>query len=172
MSRNNCCYLRDRRYAAHTRHIYLGCVAHFTRWLATEGLGLEEADEKPAGALSARTCRAATARRLSGASRMRSGPPCCTCTGCLGAAARSRHRRPTTSGLIASELAAFDRYMGTVRGLAASTRRQRVRIVGAFLTERFGDGPLALAELTTAELSCFLCWAAAMAGGGLREPSR
>lgn len=63
---------------------------------------------------------------------------------------------PGDIGPIASELAAFDRYMGTVRGLAASARRQRIRIVGAFLTERFGDGPLALAELTTAELSCFV----------------
>lgn len=41
-----CCYLRDRRYAAQTRHIYLGCVAHFARWLAAEGLSLEDANEQ------------------------------------------------------------------------------------------------------------------------------
>jgi integrase/recombinase XerD len=63
---------------------------------------------------------------------------------------------PGDIGSIASELAAFDRYMDAVRGLAANTRRQRVRIVGAFLAERFGDGPLTLADLTTAELGRFV----------------
>jgi len=46
--------------------------------------------------------------------------------------------------------------MSAVRGLAGNTRRQRVRIVGAFLAERFGQGPLALAELTTVELRRFV----------------
>ena len=41
-----CCYLRDKRYALGTRHTYLGCVAHFARWIAAERLGLEEADEQ------------------------------------------------------------------------------------------------------------------------------
>lgn len=63
---------------------------------------------------------------------------------------------PGCAGPIGPELAAFDRHMDTVRGLAASTRRQRVRIVGGFLAERFGSGPLALADVTAADLSRFV----------------
>jgi site-specific recombinase XerD len=151
-----CRYLRDRRYAAQTRHIYLGCVAHFARWLAAEGLGLEEADEQ-------------AGRRF-----VSTHLPHCDCPPPVRrkphevrAALLHLHRvlrrcgalaaSPTgEAGPIASELTAFDRYMDAVRGLAVSTRRQRVRIVGAFLAGRFGGDPLVPAELTTAELSRFV----------------
>jgi integrase len=151
-----CCYLRSRRYAAHTRHIYLGCVAHFARWLSAEGLGVEQADEQ-------------AGRRF-----ISTHLPHCSCPPPvrrkpheIRAAVSHLHRvlrscgllrasPPGGTGPIVSELAAFDRYMGAVRGLAANTRRQRVRIVGTFLAERFGDGPLALADLTTVQLSRFV----------------
>lgn len=151
-----CGYLRDRRYAAQTRHIYLGCIAHFARWLAAEGLGLEAADEQ-------------AGRRFVG-----NHLPNCDCPppvrrmpyevraalshlhhvlrmcGALAAAP------PGHAGPIGPELAAFDHHMDAVRGLAANTRRQRVRIVGAFLAECFGGGPLAFAEITAADLSRFV----------------
>jgi hypothetical protein len=73
-----CRYLRHRRYAAQTRHTYLGCIAHFARWLAVEGLGLEEADEQ-AGRRFVSTCR--------------------TCTRCSEAAAHFQSQRPATPGL-------------------------------------------------------------------------
>jgi site-specific recombinase XerD len=151
-----CCYLRDRHYAAQTRHIYLGCVAHFARWLAADGLRLEDADEQ-------------AGRRF-----VSTHLPHCDCPPPVRrqpheakAALSHLHRVLRNCGAlmapppgdirpVTSELAAFDRHMDAVRGLAANTRRQRVRIVGAFLTERFGDGPLALADLTTAELSRFV----------------
>ncbi len=63
---------------------------------------------------------------------------------------------PGHAGSIGPELAAFDRHMDTVRGLAASTRRQRGRIVGAFLAERFGGGPLMHSALTAADLKRFV----------------
>jgi integrase/recombinase XerD len=151
-----CRYLRDRRYAAPTRHIYLGCVAHFARWLATQGLGLEQADEQ-------------AGRRFVGTHlpHCNCPPPVRRMPHEVRAALSHLHRvlrscdalaasPPGDAGPIASELAAFDRYMDAVRGLAANTRRQRVRIVGAFLAGRFGDGPLVLAALTTAELSRFV----------------
>ncbi len=165
-----CCYLRDRRYAAQTRHIYLGCVAHFARWLAAEGLSLEDANEQ-------------AGRRFVSAHL-----PLCDCLPPVRrkphevrAALSHLHRvlrscgacaasPPGDAGPIASELAAFDSYMGAVRGLAASTRRQRVRIVGAFLAGRFGGGPLALAEFTTADLSRFVL-GTAMTRDGAPEPS-
>jgi integrase len=151
-----CCYLRDKRYAVGTRHTYLGCVAHFARWIAAETLGLEEADEQ-------------AGRRF-----VSNHLPHCDCSPPVSrkrddvkAALSHLHRvlrscgalaapPPSNIGPITSELAAFDRYMDAVRGLAANTRRQRVRIVGTFLTKRFGDGPLALADLTTADLRRFV----------------
>ena len=149
-------YLRDRRYAAQTRHTYLGCVAHFARWLAAEGLELEAADEQ-------------AGRRFIG-----SHLPHCDCPPPVRrmphevrAALSHLHRVLRTcgalpapplghAGFIGPELAAFDRYMGAVRGLAANTRRQRIRIVGRFLTERFGGGSLVFAALTAADLKRFV----------------
>jgi site-specific recombinase XerD len=151
-----CCYLRDKRYALGTRHIYLGCVAHFARWIDAERLGLGEADEQ-------------AGRRF-----VSDHLPHCDCPPPVSrkredvkAALSHLHRvlrgcgvlappPPSDIGPITPELAAFDRYMGAVRGLAANTRRQRVRIVGTFLTERFGDGALALSDLTRADLRRFV----------------
>ncbi len=151
-----CDYLRDRRYAAQTRRIYLGCIAHFARWLTAEHLGLEAADEQ-------------AGRRF-----VDSHLPHCGCPlpvrrmpHEIRAALSHLHRvlracgalaaSPSGyAGLIGPELAAFDRHMDSVRGLAASTRRQRVQIVGRFLTDRFGVGPVAVAELTSADLKRFV----------------
>lgn len=151
-----CDYLRERRYAARTRHTYLGCVAHFARWLAVEGLELEAIDEQ-------------AGRRFIG-----SHLPHCDCTPPaqrmaheVRAALSHLHRvlrtcnavpasPPSHVGPIGPELIEFDRYMGAVRGLATNTRRQRIRIVGSFLRERFGDGPLRLAALSEADLKRFV----------------
>ena len=150
-----CGYLRDRRYAAQTRHIYLGCIAHFAHWLAAERFGPEGADEH-------------AGRRFIGGHL-----PHCDCPPPvrrkpheIRAALSHLHRvlracgalpaLPGCAGPIGSELTAFDRHMDAVRGLAASTRRQRVQVVGRFLAERFGSGPLALADVTAADLSRFV----------------
>jgi integrase/recombinase XerD len=151
-----CDYLCDRRYATGTRHTYLGCVTHFGRWLAAEGLGPDKADEQ-------------AGRRF-----IASHLPHCDCPPPVRrmphevrAALSHLHRvlrtcgalpasPPGHAGLLGPELAAFDRHMDAVRSLAASTRRQRVRIVGAFLAERFGGGPLMLPVLTAADLRRFV----------------
>ena len=151
-----CGYLRDRRYAARTRDIYLGCVAHFAHWLAAEGLELEAADEQ-------------AGRRFIGSHLPRCDcpPPVRRMPHEVRAALSHLHQvlrmcgalaapPPSHAGHIGPELAAFDRYMDTVRGLAANTRRQRVRIVGGFLAERFGGDPLMLAELTATDLTRFV----------------
>ncbi len=74
-------------------------------------------------------------------------------------------------------MAAFDRYMDTVRGFAANTRRQRVRIVGQFLAGRSGNGLVVFADIAEADLRRFVLgkgkrrWSAGTArviGGALR----
>lgn len=151
-----CRYLHDRRYAAQTRRIYLGCITHFGRWLATEGLGLEQADEQ-AGRCFVSThlphCNCPPpARRTPHEVRAALSHLHRVLRSC-GALAASP---PGDAGPIAAKLVAFDRYMDAVRGLAINTRRQRARIVGSFLAGRFGDGPLVLGAVTKAELSCFV----------------
>lgn len=151
-----CSYLRERRYAAQTRHTYLSCVAHFARWLAAEGLELEAVDEQ-------------AERRFIGSHLPRCDcpPPVRRMPHEVRAALSHLHQVLRMCGALAApppghavhigpELAAFDRYMDTVRGLAANTRRQRVRIVGGFLAERFGGDPLMLAALTADDLKRFV----------------
>src|SRR3546814_12628761 len=71
------------------------------------------------------------------------------------------------------ELAAFDRYMRDVGGLADTTRRQRIHIIRRLLLERFGDGEIDPEKLDPAVVRRFVlgegrCWSAGavrVAGG-------
>ncbi len=158
-----CAHLREGRYAAQTQRVYLCCIAHVAGWMTTERLGPDRADEE-AG-------RRFIACHL----------PCCTCPGPvrrmpheIRAALTHLYRVLRVCGALAtasgpgdplrSELAAFDRYMDTVRGLADNTRDQRVRIVRQFLTDRFQTGPIVLTDVTAADLRRFV-----LAGGERRS---
>ncbi len=150
-----CARLHDGRYAASTRRIYLCCVAHFAHWITTEKLALGKADE------------------VAGRQFVACHLPHCDCPPPVRrvphevrAALSHLHEvlrsagvlaaSPGGAGFIGPELAAFDRYMDTVRGLAATTRRQRVQIVGRFLTARFPAAPIVLADITAANLGRFV----------------
>src|SRR3546814_17997695 len=76
-------------------------------------------------------------------------------------------------GRLDGELAAFDRYMRDVGGLADTTRRQRIHIIRRLLLERFGDGEIDPEKLDPAVVRRFVlgegrCWRAGavrVAGG-------
>src|SRR3546814_6093588 len=78
-----------------------------------------------------------------------------------------------SSDLLDGELAAFDRYMRDVGGLADTTRRQRIHIIRRLLLERFGDGEIDPEKLDPAVVRRFVigegrCWSAGavrVAGG-------
>ena len=150
-----CAHLRTGRYAGNTRRVYLLCIAHFACWLTAERLGPSEVDEETGGRfvddhlprcdcpppvrrspheIKAALCHLYGILRANGVIAARPGP--------------ARH--------IQSELDDFDRYMDRVRGLAANTRRQRVRIVTRFLTARFGSGPIIPGAITLGDLRRFL----------------
>jgi hypothetical protein len=40
-----CAYLETRGYAPTTRRVYLGCVAHFARWMRRDRLALKRLDK-------------------------------------------------------------------------------------------------------------------------------
>jgi len=130
-------YLEERRYAPQTRQIYLCCIAHFAHWMAGTGFSAMEIDE-------------AAINRFLGEHL-----PRCACPRPV-----RRDHRDNRSALtlflkvlraggqtalsdeadhISQELCRFDHFMTQAKGLAASTRRRRVRLVGRFLTERFGS---------------------------------
>lgn len=147
-------YLEERRYSPQTKHIYLSCVAHFARWATSGGHSPTQIDE------------AAIARFLN------EHLPQCTCP----RPARRVHLdnrsalklflnvvregdqapTPTQTGHIDQELRRFDLFMMQVKGLAASTRRQRLRIVGRFLAELFGARPIIAPQIKPADLRRFM----------------
>ena len=49
---------------------------------------------------------------------------------------------PTLAGAVRREVELFERHLATVCGCAATTNRQRQRMVGEFLGEVFPDGRL------------------------------
>ena len=124
-------YLRDRGYAKRTQHSYLCAAGHFARWLSLEKARLPQLDEQ-------------VIRRFLSVHR-----PHCSCPYPvlrtkheIHAALRHLLAALRASGVIPQrqdadpvslELARFDNHMLHVRGLAASTRRQRVLIVRKFL---------------------------------------
>lgn len=124
-------YLRDRGYAKRTQHSYVCAVGHFAHWLSLEKVRLAQLDEQ-------------VVMRFLSVHR-----PHCSCPYPvlrtkheIHAALRHLLTALRSSGVILQrqdsdpitlELARFDRYMLRVRGLAASTRRQRALIVRKFL---------------------------------------
>jgi integrase/recombinase XerD len=140
-------HLHRGRYAANTRRAYLCCVAHFAHWLTEERHTLDAVNE--AGIVRfisehlprcecpypARRCvyetRAAVARLLE----------VLRADGVIsGDLAVEDH--------IGRELVQFDAYMRDVGGLAANTRQQRQRVVGRFLAEQSGSGPIIAIAIT------------------------
>jgi site-specific recombinase XerD len=170
-----CSYLSARRYAVHTTHIYVYCVAHFAHWLTTEQLGLDRIDEQAAQRFLVDHlpgCDCPTpVRRVPHEIRaalshlfevLRARGVIATC--------------PGNANHVESELAGFDRYMDQVGGLAASTRAGRVNILRHFLIGRFGSGPIVASDITPTELRQFVlrrdeprsAGAVAVIGGALR----
>jgi len=147
-------YLEERRYAPQTRHIYLSCVAHFARWATSVGHSPKQIDD------------AAIDRFLN------EHLPQCTCPRPV-RRVHLDHRSALKLFLkvvqegdqaqtsdqkdhIGQELRRFDLFMMQVKGLAASTRRQRMRIVGRCLAELFGARQIIAQQIKPADLRRFM----------------
>lgn len=57
---------------------------------------------------------------------------------------------------VAEELRRYDEHLRDVRGLASSTRRNRIRIVGRFLHQEFASHPVDIAKLRPDDIRRFL----------------
>jgi site-specific recombinase XerD len=142
-----CAYLETRGYAPSTRRVYLGCVAHFARWMRRERLALKRLDEDAVARYLAehlpRCSCPEPVRRLVHENRAALVHLLATLRAC-GAVAEPREPH----GRIEAELERFDRYMRQARGLADNTREQRVAILRRLLTSQFGSRPVVPARLS------------------------
>jgi len=132
-------YLRDGGYASSTQGRHLRCLVHFGRWMSQCGLDAEDLDEEVV------------------AQFLDEHLPHCRCPAPVGHT-RAELRaalghlllvlranavipeRVLETTPVDEELRCFDVHMDRVRGLAATTRRLRRRIVRDFLLQQFGDG--------------------------------
>jgi integrase/recombinase XerD len=150
-----CAYLEARRYAPSTRRTYLGCVAHFARWMRQERLGLKRLDE---GAVARyliehlpRCDCPEPVRRVVHENRAALVHLLATLRAC-GAVAKPRKPH----GQIEAELERFDHYMRQARGLADNTREQRGAIVRRLLSSQFGSRPVVPARINAASMRHFI----------------
>jgi integrase len=149
-------HLRSGRYAPSTQRVYLCCVAHFAHWLTSERYELPAVDEKAAARFVAEhlpncACpypvrrlvyeiRAAIVRLLE----------------VLRADGAIHSSGLAVDDDLGQELARFDDHMHDVCGLARSTREQRLRIVGSFLSEQFGSRPIIPSAIKSDALRRFI----------------
>jgi site-specific recombinase XerD len=68
---------------------------------------------------------------------------------------------------VAEELSHYDEHLRDVRGLAAGTRKARLRVVGLMLRQHFGERPIQIKRLRPDDIRQFL----AMQSGGQRSAS-
>lgn len=66
-------------------------------------------------------------------------------------------RAPLSTGPIADELSRYDTHMSSARGLAAGTRRGRLRIVERLLLSQFARQPVAVSSLKPEDVRQFVC---------------
>ena len=147
-------FLEEHGYAPQTRRTYLCCVAHFAHWMANAGLSAKQLGE-PAinrflGKHLPRCSCPSPVRRVRRDSRaaLKLFLKTLQKAGQIAPCAASDH--------ISRELSRFDLFMKEVQGLAASTRRQRLRFVGRFLRDHFGSRPIIAPQIKPADLRRFL----------------
>jgi integrase/recombinase XerD len=147
-------FLEERRYAPHTRHIYLCCVAHLAHWMASARLSAKKIDEAAINQfLSEHLPRCACPRP---ARRVQRDNRAALKLFLKALRASGQIVQCEASDNISRELHRFDVFMTEVKGLATSTRRQRLRLVGGFLQDQFGSKPIVAQEIKPADLRRFI----------------
>lgn len=149
-------YLQSHGYALHTIGHYLASVAHFSRWLSSKRIRLDQIDEN--------LVRQFISVHL----------PSCDCPGrrkcalnftraalkhllkVLRADGRIRPPPLRLPGTIVDELNHLDVYLDEIRGLAASTRRNHRDCVHDFLIYQFGSRRIDMCRIKPADVLHFV----------------
>lgn len=147
--------MRESRYAANTIARSLAAVAHFAHWMTLSRLSAERLDESRVEQF------------------LREHLPHCGCAGPAMRHPREAHAAlmpllallrqhgvisdlPSPSGPIAEELGRYDAHMRDARGLDASTRVNRLRIVQRLLLGKFAGRPLRFEQLSPDDIRRFI----------------
>ncbi len=148
-------YLCERRRASKTIRKYLGCLAHFGRWMNQCQLNIKCIDEElvrrfldehlPQCDCARPVCRNRVALRAALGHLLL----------VLRAEAVIAEAAPGTTP-VEEELRRFDAHMDHVRGLAPKTRSMHLLTVGRLLREQFGDQPVVIPALTPGDLRQFV----------------
>lgn len=148
-------YLGERRYAAQTTATYLGCLAHFGRWMDRCRLQAEHLDEDAVRQFlddHLPQCDCATPV-------VRTRADLHAALGHLLVVLRANaviaERMPETTP-VEEELRRFDAQMDHAQGLAPKTRTSRLRTVRRLLLEQFGAGPVILSAITPDDVRRFV----------------
>jgi site-specific recombinase XerD len=160
-------FLEQRRYAPRTRHTYLCCVAHLSHWMASIGLSGRQIGEAAINRfLGEHLPRCKCPRHV----RRYHNDNQAAMTLFLKALREAGEVAPReASDHISRELRHFDVFMTDVKGLAASTRRQRLSHIGRFLRDRFGAKPIVTQQIKPAHLRHFMFVRhQALSAGGLQ----
>jgi len=149
-------YLQRHGYSPGITHAYRHAVGHFARWVTEEHLELRRLDESVVRRfltthLPECRCPARCQRTV-----LMVQPALKHLLQVLRANGSIPARRVGGSPAIHEELERFTAYLDDVCGLAARTRAGRRWWVGQFLTDRFGQGPIAVHRLTPRDMLDFL----------------
>lgn len=148
-------FLGERDYAAQTTATYLGCLAHFGRWMGRCQLQAECLNEnRIAEFLDNHLPRCDCAAPV-----VRTRPDLHAALGHLLIVLRANavipERMPGTSP-VDVELRRFDEHMDHVQGLAFKTRTQSLRTVRRLLLEQFGERTVDLSAITPDDIRRFV----------------
>lgn len=151
--------LSERGYAETTIRRQLRATADFSRWLEEQALRVNDLDEESFSGFEEQAPRSSEAVR-----KLRPVfPALLEHLREIGAVAQSEPSPPSSA--LDCALHDFSQYLTLQRSLAPPTITNYCRVIRGFLDERFGSGPIVLAELSAADVQQFVL-RRAQAGGG------
>jgi integrase/recombinase XerD len=141
----------EQGYARYSRYRHVLLAACFSRWLGQQAISIRRvSSEQPSRYLRSRARRvrlhrgdAAALTQFLGFLRRQGVVP----------AEKIAPRRLTP---VEQEAQAFDRYLRDERALAGATRVNYLPFIHAFLTDRFGHGPVTLSRLSAGDVVRFV----------------
>jgi site-specific recombinase XerD len=148
-------YLCERHHASKTIPKYLGCLAHFGRWMSQCQLNIECIDEELVRRFLDDHLPQCDCARPVCRNRVELSAALGHLLLVLRAEAVIPEAAPETTP-VDEELRRFDAYMDHVRGLAPTTRRLYLLTVRRLLQEQFADRPVVISAITPEDLRRFV----------------
>ena len=154
-------HLLDGGYASATIQMYLESVAHFARWLTKRRIHLAELNEVVVRRFLERHLPACRCARRCQRGRHIIRAALVRLLELLRASGQITPKRSLDPAPIAEELCNFEHYLKNVCGLSPTTRLRRLKLLRAFLLDRFGSGCVRLSTLNARDVAGYVAKCAA-----------